>query len=368
MGLVHILHIVHTLNRGGMESRIMDLYRNLDRTRFQFDFYVESGKRGIFDNEIDELGGRIFYSGGISRYNIPDFSSFYRFLNEHKEYKIIYAYNQWAGFYLKEAKKCGVEHRIAYARTSLQTKSLKNIIKNLAKLNVNKYATHRFAVSKKAASWLFGKKVTDTGIVNIWPNAIDTQKLAFSDKIREEVRREIGLIDEMAILHIGNIRFEKNHKFLIKVFSEIKKRNENVKLILIGGGNIEDLMSQIKALGIENFVMYLGVRQDIPRLLQAGDIFIFPSLYEGFPGAVLEAEASGLNCLISDSITDEILLTEHIVSMSLKEDVQKWVEAVESFGSVDRKNAWKEIKNAGYDIHNLIEKTQSFFNSLLMDS
>lgn len=362
---VRILHIVHTLNRGGMESRIMDLYRNINHDKYQYDFYVESGKSGIFDDEVKRLGGRVYQSKGIRRYNIPDFKAFHQFITIHPEYKIVYAYNQWAGFYLKEAKKCGVPYRIANARTSIQTKSLRNIVKNLVKLNVNRYSTHRFAVSKKAANWLFGKKLVDAGDIKIWPNAIDTQKFIFSEMVRNEVRNELGLGTAFTVIHVGNIRFEKNHLFLLQIFAEVKKKYSDAKLILIGGGDIEMLKPQITKLRIDNSVMYLGIRQDIPRLLQAGDVFVFPSLYEGFPGAVLEAEASGLNCLISDSITDEVILTDHIAALSLNDNPQKWACAIESFNKIDRKNAWKTIKNENFDIKDLVIRTEKFFDGFV---
>ena len=136
---IRILHVVYLLNRGGMESRIMDLYRNLNKERYQMDFYVESGEHGVFENEIKQLGGRIFYPLHRGKKGIPNFRSFRRFLENHSEYKVVYAYNQWSGFYLKQAFECGVPNRIAYARTSLQKKTAKNWIKNIVKLNVKKY-------------------------------------------------------------------------------------------------------------------------------------------------------------------------------------------------------------------------------------
>ncbi len=360
-GQMRILHIIHTLNRGGMESRIMDLYRNLDHYKYQYDFYIGSGNKGMYDEEVKGLGGRIYYANGKQRYNVPDFNAFYRFLKDHSEYKVVYAYNQWAGSYLKQAKKCGVPYRIANARTSVQTKSLKNAIKSLAKLNANKYATYRFAVSRKAAKWLFGSNTKD---VIIWPNAIDTKKMAFIPDVRESVRKELGLNGELSVIHVGNIRFEKNHTFLLSVFAEIKKRKTDAKLILIGGGDFSTLKDKIKELKIEESVYYLGVRADVERLLQAGDVLVFPSLYEGFPGAVLEAEASGLNCVISDSITDEVMLSDHIVMMSLKKDARSWADKALSMESADRLNAWKTIKDAGYDINDLKNNTEAFYEHI----
>lgn len=359
---VRILHIVHTLNRGGMESRIMDLYRNLDHERFQYDFYIESGKCGMFDDEIRSFGGRVYLSQGHCNFNIPDFKAFHKFLVGHPEYRIVYAYNQWSGFYLKEAKKCGVPHRIANARTSIQIKSPKNEIKNLVKLNVNKYATHRFAVSKKAANWLFGKKMLSADQVEIWPNAIDTQKFMFSEIERNEVRKELGLEDAFIVIHVGNIRYEKNHPFLLTVFNEIKKLQPNAKLLLIGGGNIEKLVPQMKDLGIENSVKYLGIREDIPKLLQAGDVFVFPSLYEGFPGAVLEAECSGLPCIISDTITDEVVLTKGVKQLSIKQSPYQWAWESLNYMELDRTIQMEIVRDAGFDIHDLVYQMERLYS------
>ncbi len=359
-----ILHIVHTMNRSGVESRIMDLYRNIDRERYQFDFYVESGKADAYDNEIKELGGRLFYSNGINSFNVPNFKEFSRFINRHKEYKTVYAYNQWSGEYLKMAKRAGVPNRIACSRTSIQTKSLKNLIKNIVKKNTNKYATSRFAVSKKAALWLFGKKKVDKNMVNIWPNAIDAKKFAFSPDIRTAVRGELGIGTEFVVMHVGNIRPEKNHSFLLKVFREIKRKRPDSKLILVGRGGIKSLQYEIEQLDLSGSLLYLGVRNDINELLQAADVFVFPSFYEGFPGAVLEAQASGLNCLISDSITDEVMITETIKSMPISDNPVVWAKAIESFKKINREFAWKTIVDAGYDIQSLTTRTESFLDGL----
>ena len=359
-----ILHIVHTMNRSGMESRIMDLYRNIDHEKYQFDFYVESGKADAYDDEIKSLGGKMYYTNGVNRLNIPSFSSFEQFLSDHQEYKIIYAYNQWAGFYLRVAKKYSVPFRIAYSRTSIQTKSLKNLVKNVVKLSTNKYASHRFAVSKKAAIWLFGKRAVDNGLVNIWPNAIDAKKFAFSSDVRKDVRSELGIKDEYVVMHVGNIRPEKNHAFLLRIFKEIKKEVSKSRLVLVGRGGMDSIRQEIEILQLEDSILYLGIRSDVPRLLQAADVFVFPSFYEGFPGAVLEAQASGLNCLMSDSITDEVMITDHVRTLPITVNPEIWAKTILSFNQNDRENAWIRIKAAHYDINDLVIETEKFLKSL----
>lgn len=362
---IRALHVVHTMNRGGMESRIMDMYRRQDREALQCDFYIESGEKGAFDEEILSLGGRVYYANGPHLFNVPRFREFRKFLSKHNEFKMVYSYNQWAGWYLKQAKRFNVSYRNAGSMTSLQTKSLKNSVKNMVKRNVNKYANYRFAVSLKAAEWLFGEKTVSKGEVAIWPNAIDTQKYAFSDEVRKEVRTSLGLRDSYVVMHVGNMRFEKNHPFLVQVFGEIKKKHANAKLVLAGGGSIEGLKPEMDSLGVSEDVIHLGVRNDIPKLLQAADAFVFPSLYEGFPGAVLEAEASGVKCLIADSITDEVLLTENIKAFSLDRAPSEWAEALDEIMDVDRRASWRIVKDAGYDVDALVIKQEELLKTII---
>lgn len=359
MNAVRILHIVNGLNRGGMESRIMDIYRHINRNKYQFDFYIESGKKCAFDNEVIGMGGKVYYMNGFKRFNLPNFTAFDDFLKVH-QYKIVYSYNQWAGWYLRIAKRNGVPYRIANARTSLQTKSIKNFIKNQVKYNVNIFATHRFAVSKLAGDWLFGANQR----YEILPNAINAEKYKFSINNRITIRNELNLKDDFTIIHVGNLRWEKNHTFLIDIFAEICKYEKSAKLVLVGRGDFKSLANKIADLGLSKQVIYLGARDDVYSLLSCGDVFIFPSFYEGFPGAVLEAQANGLRCLISDSITKEVMLTKHISSLSISAGPKEWTKELYNIQKCDRQNAWKEIVNAGYDINQLIVKTEKFLNSL----
>lgn len=357
-----ILHVVHVLNRGGMESRLMDLYRHLDRSRFQYDFYIESGKRGMFDEEVEKLGGRVLYSGEGQKHGVPNLRAWRHFLAANKTYEAVCAYNQWAGWYLREAKRQGVPVRIACARTSLQTASLKNLVKNTVKLNVNYYATHKFAVSKIAGVWLFGRRAVEKNEVLVWPNAINTKQFRLDLRVRKKLREELGTGDALTVMHVGNLRFEKNHPFLLEVFAEIVKKQKNARLILVGNGSFESLREQMASLGITGEVCHLGVRSDIPDLLQAADLFIFPSLYEGFPGAVLEAETSGLPCVISDTITDEVVLTERVKQMSLKDSPKQWAAEALQLLQTERADCVDAVKAAGYDIHDLVRRMEAFYS------
>jgi glycosyltransferase involved in cell wall biosynthesis len=365
---IRILHTVTIMNRGGLESRLMDQYRELDRTKFQYDFYVENSNPGQFDEEIASLGGRIFYGGQISfplLGNMPNFKVFKRFLSVHREFKVVYAYNQWSGWYLKVAKKCGVPIRIASARTSLQKVTPKNIIKNLVKRPVNRYATHRFAVSTLAGKWLFGKDMIQKGCVTVWPNAVDSLKFKFNQEVREIVRRELGLGKCFTVIHVGNFRFEKNHSFLIQTFAELKKLRPDAKLVLVGGGDSVPIKTLTAKLGVEDAVLVLGQQLYVEHYLQAGDVFVFPSLYEGFPGAVLEAQAAGLPCVISDTITDEVCLTPECVQLSLSASPSEWADKALELGNGARRNNYELLCSCGYDIKSLVKKMQYFYTKTL---
>jgi glycosyltransferase involved in cell wall biosynthesis len=347
------------MNRGGLECRLMDIYRNLDYSRIQFDFFTLRKEPGHFDNEIIALGGKMFYNEMLDIkhiFTIP--MRIESFLNSHKEYRIVHAYvNQWCGLVLKGAQNAGISKRIAHSRTSLEVKTVKNIVKDLIKIPVKKYATHCFAVSSKAGDWLFGPNSE----YEVWPNAIDVMKFKFSNKIRQQIRKELGLKNEFTIIHIGNIRPEKNHVFLLEIFSEILKLRRESKLLFIGKDLSRGrIINKAKELCVNKDVKFLGLRNDVEKLLQAGDVFVFPSLYEGLPGAVLEAQAAGLPCIISDTITKEVCITPLVKQLPLSLPAGKWAEIVLK-QNIQRVNTQSYFEQTGFDINNLVEKLTEFY-------
>lgn len=364
---IRVLQIATQMNRAGLESRLMDIYRTIDKNRVQFDFYTCRKQEGFYDKEIFELGGKVFYSEPITLKNafwVP--SRFRVFLNDHMDYNIIHCHlNQWCGIILKGAKQSNISVRIAHSRTSLEMKSVKNIVKNIVKQSANKYATHKFAVSKKAGIWLFGKKALENKEIIIWPNAINCNKFRYSEATRKKYREDLNLGNAFTLIHVGNLRPEKNHKFLLDVFSVLKHKVADSKLILIGADYMSgEIQRYSEKIGIAEDVLFLGARSDIAGLLQAGDVFVFPSLYEGFPGAVLEAEAAGLPCIISDSITNEVCITSDIHQLSLSLSKRVWSEKILECATTERKDVYDIICAAGYDINILTEKMEEFYENI----
>lgn len=365
---VRVLMVVTQMNRAGIESLLMDLYREIDRELVQFDFYTLRKEPGQFDDEILSLGGKIYYNARFSvkkLFEIP--KRIEQFCREHPEYQIVHAHmNQWCGWVLKGAKAAGVPIRIAHAHTSLVKRSIKNTVKNIIKLPTNRYATYKIAVSDKAGVWLFGKKAARRGEVLFWKNCIRENVFEYSESLRAQKREELELGSAFTLIHVGNLRHEKNHPFLFRVFAEVLKTHPDSRLLLVGrdmsNGALEDLATQ---LGIFEKTLFLGSRSDVSALLQAGDVFVFPSFYEGFPCAVLEAQTSGLCCVVSDTITSEVVVTALVEQRSIQEDPSVWAKHILSINIDERYSPKEEIIAAGYSLSNSVMQVQAFYLNVI---
>lgn len=365
---VRILQVVTKMDRAGLENRLMDLYRTIDKTEFQFDFLTCSGLDGYHDEEIIKLGGKIHK---ISSLKIKYMWSFRKelklFFMKHQEYKVVHCHlNQWCGLILECAKECGVKVRIAHSRTSLNRISFKNLVKNIIKIPTRKYATHKMAVSEYAGAWLFGKKAVYNNEVYILPNAIDMLKFTFNPEKRKEYRDKFNLEDNLTLIHVGNFKPEKNHMYLIKVFDSVKNIYPKSKLVLVGKDNMNGkIQKKVSEMGLENDVIILGSRSDVENCLSMGDIFVFPSYYEGFPGSVLEAQASGLPCVISDSITSEVCITGRITQCSLKDNPCKWAENIVDYYKKYGENREMNLTSSKYNINSSTSELINFYKKLM---
>ena len=282
-------------------------------------------------------------------------------LDEHPEYKIIHGHQTNTGFiYLKEAMKKHVPIRIAHSRNSNKENFVK---KHLGKLS-RFYATHLFAVSKLAGISEFGESAVKNGKVKVIPNAIDTNKYVYDPDIRAKMRVKLNVNDkELLIGHIGRFHPQKNHVFLLKVFKKIQDKHRDSKLILIGDGPLKtEIVKQIKDLNIEDSVILTGIRDNVPDFLQAIDILLFPSHFEGLPGVVLEAQAAGVQCVISDTITNEVMVTNLVDYVSLDKPSEEWADIVlKRSKNLNRRNTYNEIVKSGYDINSVAQWYQDFY-------
>ena len=259
---------------------------------------------------------------------------------------------------LEIAQKYGVKVRIAHSHNKSQDKNLKYPIKLLSKHLIPKYATHLFSCGKEAGDWMFGGNT-----YTVLNNAIDTEKYRYDCQIRNQVRDELKISkSDFVIGHVGRFNPPKNHSFLIDVFKSVHDKNRNSKLLLVGTGNGQsNIREKVDNLGLSDSVIFLGNRGDVNRILQAMDVFLFPSLYEGLPLSIIEAQAAGLPCIISDSVPSECRVTDLAESLDLNLPIDKWANAVLEKQSAIRKNTYQEIKNAGYDIEQNAKQLENFY-------
>lgn len=360
----NIICFVSSMDAGGAETFLMKIYRTIDKDNYRFDFIVNSKHRGFYDNEIEKLGGHIFYSPPKSKHP---------FLNLICSYKIIKCGNYDAAMRMTShslgtidllvAKIAGVKKLILRSTNAGNTgHQFSHFLHHIFFFLPQWIPSVKIAPSKLAAEYLFGTGCIENGDVKILPNGIPVEKFLFSDVTRTLKRKELGLDDNFIVGHIGRFSEQKNHKFLIQIFNEIHCRNTNARLVLIGAGELEnDIKKQVDILKLSDSVLFLGVRKDVSKLLMAIDVFIFPSLFEGMPNVLIEAQASGLPCIISDRITPEVQIIKYLRRLSLKEDASFWANQIDYSLNYSRKEVGVAVLQAGYDVEQTILQFETYF-------
>jgi glycosyltransferase involved in cell wall biosynthesis len=281
--------------------------------------------------------------------------------NEYK-YVLRTSQHSLSALELLAAKLGGAKVRVFRSSNSNTTTGVKKdlVLHNLCKFMPILFANVRIAPSTEAAEFMFGKGCIQNGKAVLIHNAIDTNEYKYSDESRNRIRKEWGIGSELVIGHIGRFNHQKNHNFLIGIFEEILKKNPNSKLVLVGCGELENIIKQqIHEKLIEDNVIFTGVRKDIPELLSAFDVLVFPSLYEGLPNTVIEAQATGLPCIISDTITREVNITGLVKFCSLLETTEKWAELTINSTKCNRENTYYYFIENHYDIDNIINDFQT---------
>ena len=337
---------------------LMNYYRHMDREKIQFDFLEHRRDRAAYDDEIESLGGRIFRLPRLNPLSNNYLHALNSFFAEHPEYQIVHSHLDCMSAYpLRAAKNAKVPVRIAHAHSISQDRDWKLAFKLISKQLIPLYTTDLFACSVGAGVWMFGTKNA-----HILPNAIDIAQYVFNISVRNQMRQVLGLNDAFVVGHVGRFSAVKNHTFLIDIFAQIKRRELNSKLLLVGtGSEIQEIQQKIKVLGLEADVIFTGVRSDVADLMQAMDVFVFPSLYEGLGIALVEAQAAGLPCVVSDTIPHEAYLTDLVDSEKLSAPEEKWAEKILTMRAVPRTDRREEIAAHGFDITTEAVKLQEFY-------
>lgn len=382
---VRVLHVLGNTNLGGAESRIMDLYRHTDRNRVQFDFLVHSGEEGFFEKEIRELGGRIFR---VPRFRIYNYFSYRKALKEffqkHHEFALVQGHmTSTAAIYLPIAKKAGVKKTAAHARSAGVDKGLKGTMTRFLRRNLADKADYLFTCSELAGISVYGEKAVQEGKTIFIPNAIDCAGFTFDPEKRKKMREKLGLTDAIIIGHVGRFHYAKNHEYLLRVFAELCRMSagagdstaetgadQKYHLILLGEGPLmEDTRKLAEELGVADRVHFLGNHKNIADYYQAMDYFVYPSRYEGMPGTIVEAQASGLPCLMSDTICREVIVTELVETMSIEKEPKVWAEGLQRridalvSKQENREKYAAKMAAAGFDVQAQAERMMRFYES-----
>lgn len=360
--MIRILQVVTHMNRGGLETMLMNYYRHMDRCRVQFDFLTHRDYDGDYGEEIRQMGGKLYHMPVLNPFSPGYRKTLGDFFEKHPEYKIIHVHQDClSGVILHVAKQHGVPVRIAHSHGANQIKDLKYPIKLVYRHFIARYATKLMACGENAGKWMFCGAPFE-----ILSNAIPTADYLFNEDQKRVQREKWGVHpNELMVGHVGNFTRAKNHLFLLDIFNEIQKRT-SAKLMLVGKKKQwSDVDAKIQALGLQDKVILAGARGDVPDLLQAMDVFVFPSLYEGLPVTLVEVQASGLPCLISDKVPIECKMTEAVQQISLNETPEIWAERAMEATQMPRKNTYEEIRAAGYDIVENAKRLQKMYEEMI---
>ena len=350
-----MLIICGSLRIGGAEKVASDLFRYAPERQFEFHYLVFEGLGNDYGREIESRGGKVYCWPSPS----DNYAAYYRRLIQlikENQYAAVHSHTMFnSGINLYAAKKCGVPIRIAHSHTT-KTETKVSVVQKIYEMVMRRLismsSTHLFACGVAAGEWMFGEK-TFRSKGTVIHNGIDTQKYRFSVKDRNKVRSELGMEDSYIIGHVGRISTLKNQSFLVGLMPEIIKRKPNAKLVLLGSGydeKVNELRDQINKLHLENRVLLYGVTDCVEQFLSAFDVFAFPSLREGTPLALLEAQCNGLPCIVSTNVPNDVFVSDLIQSISL-ERREEWIRMLTERTRRDSESYADYLLEKGYDVH-----------------
>lgn len=364
-----ILHVLGCLDRGGAETLVMNIYRKIDREQLQFDFVVHTNQKGAYFDEIQSLGGKVYVCPRYIGKNHFSYKKWWQvFLSEHTEYKIVHGHvRSTASIYLRVAKKQG-RYTIAHSHSTSSGNGVSSIIKKIMQFPIRNIADCFLGCSQQANEWLFGKKVAnDHNKCSILKNGIDLAKFDFDLQKRNETRARLGLEGKKVIGTVGRIETPKNPLFIIDIFHELVKNNSNCMLLWVGDGSLAgSVVEKAKMLNIDDKVIMVGSKSNVSDYLQAMDVFLFPSLWEGLGMSLIEAQATGLPCLCSDVIPEEANVSDLLFKISLGSGVDFWVSSCIDMminKSVNRQSRTQSVTAAGYDIQQIVKQLRGIYEN-----
>ncbi len=359
-----ILQVLGCLDRGGAETLVMNIYRNMDREQVQFDFVIHTKDKGAYYDEILSLGGKIYHCPQYTGKNHFTYIRWWKnFFEEHNEYDTVHGHvRSTAAIYLKIAKKYR-RFTVAHSHSTSSGKGISAIVKNMMQFPIRNTADYFLGCSQIANEWLFGKRVAnDSKRCSILKNGVDLTKYRFDFAIRTQYRKDLGIDNNFVIGTVGRIETPKNPMFIIDVFCEILKNLPNARLLWVGDGTLmSSVKEKIAQLNIEDKVLLVGSKGNVSDYLQAMDVFLFPSLWEGLGMSLIEAQATGLPCVCSDVIPDEAHVTDLMIKKGLTDATEEWAKVCLSALQKTREDQADKIKAANYDIRQVVEQLRGVY-------
>ena len=360
---IRVLQMIASMYMGGSQAMIMNLYRNIDREKIQFDFVVDHPEYDAYLSEIESLGGKVYTLPVFNGRNMSEVKKAWNNLFiDHPEYKILHSHaRSYASIYLPVASKNGVR-TIIHSHNTSNGSGIKAVVKNVLQYPLRYQADYYFGCSKDAGRWLFGDKIVESDRFYVLNNAIDAKAFRYDEEIRNKYRIQFNLKDEIVCIQVGSLTDQKNHLFTIEVFNKLCKINKNIRLYIVGTGiNQEIIEKRIDEYNLKDNIILLGRRNDVNNLLQMADFYIMPSIYEGLSVAAIEAQASGITCLLSDVVSKDVKVSDVCEFLPLEED--RWVDRLN--GSYTRKDTYDDIVNAGYDVKTTAKWLEDFYQSII---
>lgn len=351
-----------TNNPGGIESYLMNILKNLASTELRFDFVTDFPEIA-YEKELHNAGSNVYFITRKGESLIRHWKDLYKILINHPEYRCVYFNILDAGAVFTMFIPWLLRRRIVAHSHNGQTDKIKlqKICRPILKMMVK----DKVACSIEAAKYMFGEKMVEAGKVLIVPNAINIKKYKFNPEIRENTRKSMHLENKTVICHVGRLSEQKNPFRLLDIFKEVLKINNDAILLSVGSGEIEDEIHRYaEKIEVKNQVMFLGVRDDVEKLLQAADVFVLPSKYEGLPIVALEAQASGIPCVLSSVISHEVDVSKKIKFLDLDDTNQEWAAEILKYANHKRYDCMENMREQGYDSDFMSKRTEQLIQIL----
>lgn len=363
-----ILHVIGSLDNGGSQAMVMNIYKRIDRNKFQFDFVIDRKDELFFADDIDKLGGKIFVCPRFELFSILNYLMWWdAFFKAHPEYRIIHGHvRSTAAIYLQIAKRFG-KVTIAHSHSISSGNGLNAVVKNILQFPIRFIADYFLACSDDAGKWLFGEEIVKSEYYQVINNAIDLDRFSYNQTKRQEIRNKLNITENTLVLgNVARLYEPKNYPYLISVFADIKKIRPDVKLLIVGDGPQKCfLVDMVSRLGLEKDTYFVGARKDVDKYLCAMDVFLMPSLYEGFGMSLIEAQATGIKCIASDKIPKSTKLTNNVIYLPINHEyISNWTQKILEYDFFKRRSMASEIKKHGFDIQDNVIKMENIYSTI----